>query len=118
MAKKNCSICSTRHTYPWGNGTYSPYSRYREELEEYSDKETERKTSVNSARGGTEMSQWLNEAVHQSRSLELVKVVENRLQASMEDKFASLKTLVMQRVHMGNTETHRDEAVREILIYK
>lgn len=105
MAEKNCPRCSTRHTYPWGKYcTYSLYSRYREELEEYLNEETERNTKVNPVRGDMEMFQWLNEALHQSKlqSHELIKVAENRLQASMENKFASLKTLIIQRVKYNN----------------
>lgn len=104
MAEKNCSRCNTRHAYPWGKYcTYSPYSRYREELDELLGDSTDFKSTVKPEVG---MSEWLNEAVRQSKlqSHDLIKGVESRLQASMEDKFANLEALIQR--------THQEEAIK------
>lgn len=113
MSEKNFSRCNTRHTYPWGKSCQiSPYLRYREEVDKFLEEHKDFK-NVGITRDDDELSQWLTEAVRQSKleSHNLIEQVEDRIQASMNEKFNRLENLMTQRVH---TEyQYWDDTVRQ-----
>lgn len=112
MAEKNCSRCNTRHAYPWGKSCqFSPYSRYREEIDKFIEEHKDIKTFAGTSREESDLSRWLSEAVQQNKieSHNHIDEVEQRLHAIMDQKFARLENLMSQWV---NTERkYREEAI-------
>lgn len=90
MAVRNCNKCGNKHGYPWGKSCRFSLSNYRES--NYQDKGESSDSDHMSLSGATghlerKMSQWVTEAVNQSKaaSYDMVQGVEHGLQASIQE---------------------------------
>lgn len=107
MAARDCNKCGEKHVYPWGRSCRLPASRYSEFSDNHQDSDYS-DSEIPKSRSGHfdhEMSQWVTEAVAQSKaaSYDIIRGVEHRLLLSMEERFSTLETLIKKNTASDNS---------------